>query len=153
MSERVLLTSADNPIYHNPCPTDSQDTLRQQEWKGKVLLEYYESGQYRLWEGGQPKNELARYVLVWDGNSPRSIMDGMWTEDGRCVDAVLAPGTKEETREAFRSWVAANPSVSFGKESLDIDRDVAVIPSEKSVEKAQEEMGTLFDSYLNDLVS
>ena len=80
-------------------------------------------------------------------------MDGMWTEDGRCVDAVLAPGTKEETREAFRSWVAANPSVSFGKESLDIDRDVAVIPSEKSVEKAQEEMGTLFDSYLNDLVS
>ena len=156
MSELVLLTSEETPIYHNPSPTDPDKVDFQQRWKGKVLLEFYETGQYEFWEDGkfgEPKKELARYIVVWDGQEPRTLLDGAWVEKGKAVEALLAPGTTEEIREAFRSWVSQNPHVSFGRQTLDIDKDVEILPDERSLDKAKEDMGTLFDSYLNDLVS
>lgn len=150
--ERVLLTSEENPIYHNPSPTDPDAQETQKRWKGKVLLEFYETGQYRLFEDGEPHKELARYVVVWDRTEPRIFIDGMWTDEqdfeSKVREAVLAPGTTEEIREAFRKWVAQNPHVIFGNGTLDIDRDIPILPVEGSVEKAHEEMGTLFDEFI-----
>jgi hypothetical protein len=153
--ERVLLTSDANPIYHDPNPTDSVLIEMQQRWKGKVLLEFYESGQYRMWEGGDPKNEVARYIVVWDEaqGQPRVFLDGLWTEGAELEkiadrNAVLAPGTTEEIREAFRAWTQENPHATFGIGSLDIDRRVPIIPKEGTVEDAQHEMASLFDTFM-----
>lgn len=157
--ERVLLTSEENPIYHNPNPTEAHAVEFQQRWKGKVLLEFYETGEYKpnLWEHtDQVGKEIARYIVVWDEMllEPRVFLDGLWTEGSDFdkaadCDAVLAPGTTEEIREAFRAWYIVNPHSNFGRESLDIDRQVPIVPQEKSVDKAREEISTLFDSYFH----
>lgn len=155
MSERVLLTDPSTPIYHNPNPTKPEQIEFQQRWKGKALLEYYETGQYRMWEGGDPKNEIARYIVVWDESQgqPRTFLDGLWTEGTELEkiadrDAVLAPGTTEKIRNEFRDWAKGNPDAVFGMGSLDIDRRVPIIPEQGTVETAREEMASLFDDFM-----
>lgn len=151
--ERVLLTSKENPIYHDPSPNDPRLREMQDRWKGKVLLEFYETGVYRSFDGSKDHRELARYIVVWDSaqEEPRIFIDGMWCDEEGTVqmDAVLAPGTTEEIRESFRKWAKDNPHVMFGKETLDIDRQVQVIPTEGSVEKAREEIGSLFTDFMH----
>ena len=104
MSDRVLLTDAVAPIYHNPNPTDSESIEFKHRWKGYCLFEFYETGQLRFWEGGEPKKELGRYVVVWDGEKPITFMDGMWceSEGWKGEDAVLAPGLARQRAEAVR---------------------------------------------------
>jgi len=150
MSDRVLLTDTDCPIYHNPNPTDPDSIEFKQRWKGYCLFEFYETGQLRFWEGGDPKNELSRYIVIWDGEKPLTFLDGMWceSEGWSGEDAVLAPGTTEDVREAFRAWVKENPENRFGIDTLNIDRKVAIEPVQGSINDAKEEMANLFDAYL-----
>jgi hypothetical protein len=152
MSDRVLLTDAAAPIYHNPNPTDSESIEFKHRWKGYCLFEFYETGQLRFWEGGEPKKELGRYVVVWDGEKPITFMDGMWceSEGWKGEDAVLAPGTTEDVREAFRAWVKENPDNRFGIDTMNIDRKVTIEPVRGTLEDAKRDMATLFDSYLQE---
>ena len=151
MTDLVLLTDAATPIYHNPCPTDEDSIAFKQRWKGYCLFEFYETGHLSLFEdgGAEPKKELSRYVVVWDQNTPRSIMDGMWCEmEGWGENAVLAPGTTEEVREMFHAWVQENPDNHFGTNSLNIDRQVVIAPVQGTIDNAKEEIDSLFDSFL-----
>ena len=149
-NDLVLLTDAATPIFHNPCPTDDDSIEFKQRWKGYCLFEFYETGQMRLFDESEPKNELSRYVVVWNGKEPVSFMDGMWCEVIEwCDNAVLAPGTSEEVREAFRSWVGENPDNYYGVDSLNIDRKVTIVPVQGgTLEDAKGEIETLFGSFL-----
>jgi hypothetical protein len=152
--ERVLLTDEKTPIYHNPNPTDSYSIEFKQRWKGYCLFEYYETREANsLWENqiGLGGKELSRYVVVWDGAKPIAIVDGIWTEHQIVgygnEEAVLAPGTTDMVREAFREWIKKNPSNHFGVDSLNIDQKVVIEPIDGTIEDAKQEMATLFDSF------
>lgn len=153
MSEKVLLTSDSNPIYHNPNPTEPDDIEFKNRWKGYCLFDYYETGEVRFWEGGQAKKELSRYVVVWDGEKPISFLDGVWceSEGWHNEDAVLAPGTSSDTADSFREWVHQNPGNQFGIDTLNIDRRIVIDRVRGDINDAKKEMETLFDSYLKSI--
>lgn len=151
--DRILLTDEASPIYHNPNPTDEESIEFKQRWKGYCLYEFYETSQLKLFEE-TPKNELSRHVVVWDGSAPISFIDGIWIDGGIegwvGDDAILAPGTSEEVREAFRAWVQENTDNRFGIDSLNINQKVVIEPQNGTLQDARHEMETLFDSFLQE---
>jgi hypothetical protein len=157
----VLLTSEEHPIYFNPSPVLEDEVRLVSKYKGKCLLESYETAEVPSVEDeGKVVRELARHVIVWDDeyNQPMTITDGLWVEGHGCVsNAVVATGCSDEDREKYREWFQANLTEEGGPVSVGFDGYTAgVMPSSEisidrelagSLEEAKEAVQNIFDDY------
>ena len=159
MSDLVLLTSEETPIYHNPNPTQPDEVRLVEKYKGKCFQEIYETCEIESLEDGSMVKELSRYVMVWDTESkcPLVLNDGLWIEGKGCVsNATLAPGTTDEIRDVIQEWMrnkfADTSTEVVGTDitqSIGVNDEVAVTPEPKSVEEAKKEVSDVLASYLN----
>lgn len=152
----VLLTGEETPIYFNPAPTREDEVILQQKYKGRCLLELFETAEN---EAGK---ELARYIIVWDEEygCPLTIVDGVWVEGKGCIsNAVVATGTSEEGRAKYTEWFQANLKEDQGPIGLGYDRlTCGVMPKEtpieesfgSSMDEARNQVQAIFDEYLSD---
>ena len=150
----VLLTSEENPIYFTSSPTQEDEVVLQQKYKGRCLFEVYETTETE--EG----KELARYIVVWDDSYafPLTILDGLWVEGKGCVsNAVVATGTSDEIRTKYAEWFQSNMKEDQGPIGLGYDKFTSGVMSketpvdesfEASMDDARRKVQAIFDDYL-----
>lgn len=155
----VLLTSEEHPIYFNPSPTQEDEVILRQKYKGRGLFELYETAE------NEDGKELCRYVVVWDDEQGQAltIADGVWVEGKGCVaNAVVAQGTTDDVRQKYSEWFQSNfkegeeeghGPIGVGYDGYTVGvmspKEVAVEKAPNTnVEQAREAIQAIFNSYL-----